>query len=72
MYRYYCTLRPPAPGAIPVCKLESVHYFDKRTLIVDIENCRDICRAWGYFETEEKLKDEQIKDYELVEEVIEE
>lgn len=72
MYRYYCVLRPPAPGAIPKCKVERIKIYDERSAVLDIENMRTICRAWGFFETEEKLTDEQAKDYDLVEEAIEE
>lgn len=63
MYRYYCLLRPPSLGAIP--KPENGYYrinvYDERKYVPIIDRY-----AWGWFECE-KLSEQDIKDYELVE-----
>lgn len=59
LYRYYCRMRPPAPGAIPKRNLyavEAVH----------------VCfpgfprHFWGYADYTEPLTDEEIEEYELI------
>ena len=59
VYRYYCKMRPPAPGAIP-----------KRNLIATVAKHIDIPGhnhfMWGYAEYLKPLTDEEIEEYELV------
>ena len=59
IYRYYCKLCPPAPGAIP-----------KRNLISTVAKHFDIPGydhfMWGYAEYSQPLTDEEIEEYELV------
>lgn len=65
LYRYYCRMRPPAPGAIPKRNLyaaEAVHIiipgYDRH--------------MWGYADYTEPLTDEEIEEYELVPERVNE
>lgn len=61
MYCYYCTQRPPAPGAIPKGCIE-VEDFDER-------NIEDLgghwIRAYGKIWYDRKLTDQELYGYEL-------
>ena len=57
-YRYYTTLRPPSPGAIPK-GFTNVEMYDNKT-----------DGSWGYVEYDKPLSTKQISDYELREEII--
>lgn len=63
MYRYYCILRPPMPGAVPY--IEGNHWegrtFTERRYIHEIERM-----AWGWWEYENPLTPAEIADYELI------
>lgn len=65
LYRYYCRMRPPAPGAIPKRNLhaaEAMHItipgYDRH--------------MWGYADYTEPLNEEEIEEYELVPERVNE
>ena len=60
-YRYYCRMRPPAPGAVPfelgaLCKV-----FDERQYVPEID-----CMAWGWVEYDHPLSPKEVADYELL------
>lgn len=59
-YRYYLTMRPPAPGAIPLRPEPSkVRDYGRRT------DTGHGFAAWGFVEYMEPLTDEQVSAYEL-------
>ena len=58
-YRYYCLMRPPAPGTIPRGAVE-VEYWDARPYVDAIKH-----HAWGYVEYSRPLTDTEIGEYEL-------
>jgi hypothetical protein len=62
MYRYWLTLRPAMPGAIPTKGLERVVNYATRTY----EGCigRNV---WGYVEYSRQLSDADVDDYDLIE-----
>lgn len=60
MYRYYCIMRPPAPGTIPK-GVETVCAFIERRYIPEINRM-----AWGYVEYYRKLTLHEVFDYELI------
>jgi hypothetical protein len=63
MNRYYSILRPVSlgtfPGRIHVTK---IHNFEYRTRVEEIQYV-----AWGYFETSDKLTEQECYEYDLVE-----
>ena len=62
MYRYYCIMRPPAPGAIPRLRIFSdFKAFDERRYVPEIDRM-----AWGWVEYMEELTMQEIADYELI------
>lgn len=60
MYRYYCIMRPPAPGAIPKGALKVKEYSDRK-YIAEIDRM-----AWGWVEYGEALSCDDVHKYELV------
>lgn len=63
LYRYYCPMRPVAPGAVP----RSREIFDFKNFI-DRQYISDIgMEAWGWVEYYEPLSDTEIAEYELIE-----
>lgn len=68
MHRYYCIMRPPAPGAIPRSrKMGNVEAFTERRYIPEIDRM-----AWGWVEYMYPLTPAEIADYELMAEPKEE
>ena len=63
MYRYYLTQRPPGPGCFPAGAVAVGDYQDK-IYVPEIRR-----NAWGWVEYPEPLTPEQIRNYELLEEV---
>ena len=62
MYRYYCVMRPPAPGAIPRSrKMGNVEAFCERRYIPEIDRM-----AWGWVEYMEELTMQEVDCYELI------
>lgn len=62
MYRYYCIMRPPAPGAIPRLHIFSdFKVFDKRRYIPEIDRM-----AWGWVEYMNELPMRAVANYELI------
>ena len=64
-YRYYCRMRPPAPGAIPNRNL-----VNAVATHVDIPGYNHF--MWGYAEYTQPLTDEEVEEYELVPERVNE
>lgn len=60
MNRYYCIMRPPAPGAIPP-GAHNIVSFDERQYVPEIERM-----AWGYAEYRMELTYSEIHAYELI------
>lgn len=60
MNRYYCIMRPPAPGAIPTGAHKIVIY-DERMYVPEIDRM-----AWGWVEYAEPLTPAEISEYELI------
>ena len=60
MYRYYCIMRPPAPGAIPNGAQDVVSY-DERRYVPEIDRM-----AWGYVQYCRELTMHEVADYELI------
>ncbi len=60
-WRYYCTMRPFAPGSVPAGK-EVVDWgdLDPTLPIAEIDHT-----AWSWIEYERKLTEKEISDYEL-------
>lgn len=62
MHRYYCVMRPPAPGAIPRSrKMGNFEAFTERRYIPEIDRM-----AWGWVEYMYPLTPAEIADYELI------
>lgn len=59
-YRYYCIMRPPAPGAIPAGARE-VEDYGERCYIPEIDRM-----AWGWIEYDNPLTPQKIANYELI------
>lgn len=59
--RYYCPMRPPAPGAIPNDGLVSIQSNNYRTY--DANAGREV---WGYVEYNRLLSRKEIRNYELI------
>lgn len=59
LYRYYCRMRPPAPGAIPKRNLKDA--VAAHINIVGFDR-----HMWGFADYTEPLTDEEIEEYELV------
>lgn len=59
LYRYFCKMRPPAPGAVP-----------KRGLYAAVAEHIRIAgqerHMWGYVDYTQPLTDEETQEYELV------
>lgn len=62
MPKYYCVMRPPAPGAIPR-GTQAAHQFDERRYVPEIDRM-----AWGWVRYAQELTPDEIADYELVRE----
>lgn len=60
MYRYYCTLRPAAPGTIPKENLVSIQNFDTRQQF-------HFCKAWAIVTYSEPLDKRTLDAYDLSE-----
>ena len=58
VYRYYCSYRPPMPGAIPRKGLVRVASYDYKQSISGRG-------AWGFVEYDRELTEKEIVDYEL-------
>lgn len=63
MFRYYCTLRPPAPGAIPGGAVK-VDYNE----FTAEDAGGHVVHIWGAVEYARELTQKEICDYELIEE----
>lgn len=62
MYRYYCIVRPPVPGAIPHKPyFYETRRFPERRYIPEIDRM-----AWGWVEYDEELTLQEVVDYELI------
>lgn len=59
-HRYYTTMRPPAPGAVPKGATD-FRDWGKRVYI----GCG--CHAWGWVEYDRQLTADEIRKYELAE-----
>lgn len=59
IYRYYCKMRPPAPGAVP--KRGLIATVGKHVMVPGYDR-----HMWGYAEYHQPLTDEEIEEYELV------
>lgn len=62
MPKYFCIMRPPAPGAIPNGARLTMTYADRR-YIPEIDRM-----AWGWVQYERELMHDEIIDYELIRE----
>lgn len=62
MPKYYCIIRPPAPGAIPEGVKLLMHYGCRR-YIPEIDRM-----AWGWVQYERELMLDEVTDYELIRE----
>lgn len=60
LYKYYCIMRPPAPGTIPKGAIE-IRMYNERRYIAEIERM-----AWGWVEYDRELSYEEIHSYELI------
>lgn len=64
MNRYYSILRPVSIGTFPDrIHITKIHNFEYRTEVAEIQHA-----AWGYFETPDKLTEQECYRYDLVEE----
>lgn len=61
MFRYYCPMRPPEPGAIPMNGLLGVYFSDDRALV---KGCAR--PVWGWVDYTRELTPKEIDDYELI------
>ena len=62
IYRYYSILRPVSIGTFPDrIRITKIHNFDYKTEVVKIQY-----EAWGYFETPDKLTEQECYQYDLV------
>lgn len=59
-HRYYCIMRPPVPGAIPMGAVD-VCWFGERQYVPEIDRM-----AWGWAEYAEPLPWDAVSDYELI------
>lgn len=59
-YRYYCIMRPPAPGTIPA-GVREVEDYGERRYIPEIDRM-----AWGWVEYDRELTHAEIRGYELI------
>lgn len=62
MPKYYCIMRPPAPGAIPKNAVE-IRCYAKRRYVPEIDRM-----AWGWVQYDEELTLDEVADYELIRE----
>lgn len=64
-YRYYLTLRPPAPGAIPSApvggNIIEVVSFDEKTFVESIGR-----EAWGYVEYDKPIDAKVLDQYDMI------
>lgn len=58
--KYYCTERPPMPGAIPKRGLLEIREYDRRTFVPDIGR-----EAWAELIYGRELTEEEVFEYEL-------
>lgn len=61
--KYYCTQRPPAPGAVPAGGLIETEDYGERRYIPDIDRM-----AWGAVVYDRELAPWEIMRYELTRE----
>lgn len=62
MPKYYCVMRPPAPGAIPEGATKIMHCPERR-YFPEIDRM-----VWGWVEYERELMFCEVTDYELIRE----
>ncbi len=63
IHRYYSILRPVSLGTFPSrIHVTKIHNYDYRTRVEEIQYV-----AWGYFETPDKLTEQECYEYDLVE-----
>ena len=60
VFRYYCSMRPPGPGAIPR-GAALTNAYETRQYIPEIDRM-----AWGWVEYTRELTPAEIADYELI------
>lgn len=60
MYKYYCVMRPPAPGAIPYGPRYTCEFTERR-YIPEIERM-----AWGWLGYDSPLSMTEVAEYELI------
>lgn len=60
LYKYYCIMRPPAPGTIPRGAIE-IRMYNERRYIPEIERM-----AWGYAVYTRELTYDEIYEHELI------
>lgn len=61
-YRYYCIMRPPMIGGIPIGGLLlEAKAFDERHYIPEIDRM-----AWGWLEYDRELAPGEVYEYELI------
>lgn len=61
MNRYYCPMRPPAPGAVPTRGLREIHYCDRREMVPGCNR-----PVWGWVDYDRQLTPAEISDCELI------
>ena len=61
LYRYYCPMREPAPGAVPKNGMENVYWYGCRQF-VEIAG-REV---WGWVEYNRELSEKEVSNYELI------
>lgn len=63
-YRYYCIMRPAAPGTVPrPSEVVNFKHFSERRYVAEIDRM-----AWGWVEYETPLTPMEISEYELISE----
>ena len=64
MNRYYSIVRPVSIGTFPgrIHYITKIHNYGYRTEVPEIQQA-----AWGYFETQDKLTEQECYLYDLVE-----
>lgn len=60
MYKYYCVMRPPAPGATPYGPRHTCEYNERR-YIPEIDRM-----AYGWLEYKNPLSMAEVAEYELI------
>lgn len=59
LYRYYCRMRPPAPGSVPKRNLHAA-------IAAHIPIAGYDRHMWGFADYTEPLTDEEVEEYELL------